>query len=68
MNVLLCVEFLGTIFLELILLLFCYIEQKFWYIVSSVFFSYQRTFDNGILLKKNRGIPLSKVEYSCNRI
>ena len=38
MNVLLCVEFLGTIFLELIPLLFCYIEQKFWYIVSSVFF------------------------------
>jgi hypothetical protein len=28
MNVLLCVKLLGTVSLELILLLFCYIEQK----------------------------------------
>ena len=63
MNLLLCVEFLSTIFLELIPLLFCYIEQKFliYCIVSSVFFSYQRsTFDNRILQKKKGGFYYQK--------
>lgn len=68
MNVLLCVEFLGTIFLELIPLLFCYIEQKFWYIVSSVFFFPIKEL---LIIESSyffRRILLSKVEYSCNRI
>lgn len=68
MNVLLFVEFLGTIFLELIPLLFCYIEQKFWYIVSSVLFFPIKEL---LIIESSyffMRIPLSKVEYSCNRI
>ena len=39
MNLVLYVEFLGRIFLELIPLLFCYIEQKFLvYCVLSILF------------------------------